>query len=798
MLYQHTGRRGVRTNLQIQFDHHKTESSLKRCASGSACYICRVTWEKLRDHSLTGITASEAGGKESTFLTATLKLIPHRTSIFRLDLRIAAGSNTRAQTLIASFILIRKDENSEDSSNTRPCSSDTSSPEVFALAKSWIEECEKEHSSCQTSSKPFYPTRLVELCSASGECEPDGPVRLVSQKAAEQLAKQSAFEGRYVTLSHRWGKSSFIKLEKDNLARFQHAIHFSDLPLTFQHAVSFARKLGVRWIWIDALCIIQDSENDWLLESATMYEVYAHSYCNISATAAHDSSEGLFRTRDPNHDWTQTVTVRVKDIVDVNEGRFNCTVLDLSFWESSVEQAPVNVRSWVLQERLLAPRVLHWCRDQIAFECRHMDRAECRPEGVPHLLMMRGELVEGARLKKIEQDAGKDLRKLRLRREYSSPNQRRLAQMVEEIAPRWHYYEIWKRIVETYTKMELTNLEDRLIALSGVARMMKERMGSEGIRDEYIAGLWQRGLASQLLWHVNEADLHEPQPRDNNRPKTHDGSTLFRAPTFSWASVETPRGVTFAEITKVGLKISIEVVRLRYLTDDEFGILIDGYIVLRGILRRILLVDNFAEKTTAAPLATASANKPDSHGSQPARSTMAKHHDPPNGKGRSSDWTAISFWILLIYGIFATYFRNIMADTPRPSLSEDLAVPKDVEKSNRWSWSFLKEGKPEGRTYSVVYLDSPASEPTVFGMSGEVFVIPALQTSQSLICLMVQVTGGDYGIRYKRVGLTIISAVHEQEVKDILTPPTKNDIHKGRYYWGPEGRKSGESVICII
>ena len=427
--------------------------------------------------------------------------------------------------------LISRDENPEDEIHARPASSETSSPEVFALAQRWINECEDNHQACQRSPTSFYPTRLIEIASAPGEYGLHGPVRIVSRNLTEQLTKQPAFEGRYVTLSHRWGQTSFLRLNKNNLTRFQHAIHLNDLPLTFQHAIIFARMLKVRWIWIDALCIIQDSVDDWLLESATMHKVYTHSYCNISATAAQNSFEGLFRSRDPHRDWAQTVTVNLKGILDVSDARFNCTVLDLSFWEKSVEQAPVNQRSWVLQERLLAPRVLHWCRDQIAFECRHVDRAECRPQGIPHLLMMRGELVEGARFKRIEQIAGRDLRKIRLRKEYSSSHQRRLVQMVEEIKPRWHYYEIWKRVVETYTKMELTKAEDRLIALSGIARMMKEQMESENIKDEYIAGLWQRGLPSQLLWYVNEADGREPQPFDDNRPKDKDGCSeaqLFR------------------------------------------------------------------------------------------------------------------------------------------------------------------------------------------------------------------------------------------------------------------------------
>lgn len=319
------------------------------------------------------------------------------------------------------------------------------------------------------SDKVFHPTRLIEITSATGSYDTKGAVRVVSSHPNEQQTNQPPFEGPYVTLSHRWGGLRFLKLTRASLPDFQTALLLDHLPLTFQHAIRFARELGVRWIWIDALCIVQDDEIDWLKESSRMHEVYANSYCNISATAAGDSGRGLFNARDPSRDWAQTVTINVDDLT--GEQELTCTVLDLFFWEKYVEQAPVNKRSWVLQERLLAPRVLHWCQDQIAFECRHTSRAECRPEGLPHFVMIRGELVDGARLKHIDEDAGKELQKIRLSQESSSSNPDKLSKMVNEVKPRWHYYEIWKSVVETYTRMELTNSKDRMIALSGIARM---------------------------------------------------------------------------------------------------------------------------------------------------------------------------------------------------------------------------------------------------------------------------------------------------------------------------------------
>jgi hypothetical protein len=317
-----------------------------------------------------------------------------------------------------------------------------------------------------------------------------------------------------------------------------------------------------------------------------MENIYAQSYCNISATAAEDSTAGLFRERDVGAKWVDAVTLNTKDLVRDSAAKIECTVFDLSFWSKYVDDAPVNRRSWVYQERLLAPRVLHWCKNQIAFECRQVNRAECRPEGLPHYIMKQGVLIDGVRLKTVDVEASKQLMAIRLLAKQPSSQRKKVQTLVNNVEPHLQLYELWKHWVEVYTKMELTKEQDRLIALSGIARLMTDTMKSAGIVDRYIAGLWQKHLASQLLWYVNEGTGLDRQPCVNTRP------TKYRAPTFSWASVETSRGITFPETTDKGLIVSVEVTRLTYLTaKDRFGLLTDGYVVLRGVLRKIEIYD---------------------------------------------------------------------------------------------------------------------------------------------------------------------------------------------------------------
>jgi hypothetical protein len=112
-----------------------------------------------------------------------------------------------------------------------------------------------------------------------------------------------------------------------------------------------------------------------------MYEIYKNSYCNISAPVAVDSSQGLYRSREPRELWEDEVNLNVNGIPGQTQQSpkhpiKRCAILDLSFWRRNVDDAPVNRRAWVLQERLMAPRVLHFCEDQMLWECSELDAAE--------------------------------------------------------------------------------------------------------------------------------------------------------------------------------------------------------------------------------------------------------------------------------------------------------------------------------------------------------------------------------------------------------------------------------------
>ncbi|KAI7780372.1 hypothetical protein LA080_016096 [Diaporthe eres] len=316
----------------------------------------------------------------------------------------------------------------------------TSSSEVFKLALSWITQCDdKCNPPCAKLDPEWYPIRLIDI----------------SGLKSQDYRKKS--------------------------------IEIHELPKTFKYAINFASQLhNVGWIWVDSLCIYQGrsdvARKDWLHEAALMQRVYQESHLNISATAASNSGEGLCSERDYKTLWENekpalgkhTETTAKIDWGGIEpltlalpepEGLRRCVLVDTSHWDNLINKAPVNVRGWVLQERLLAPRVLHFCQGSIAWECAGFTRAEGHPTGLPRFRLQHDRILPEVSLKGLDPfKHGKDLRRIRLG-DSNEPD--------PHIPERYRYgFELWARVVETYSRMNLTVAKDKLIALSGIAQLM--------------------------------------------------------------------------------------------------------------------------------------------------------------------------------------------------------------------------------------------------------------------------------------------------------------------------------------
>ena len=255
----------------------------------------------------------------------------------------------------------------------------TGSAECWDTATRWLKECQSSHPECVVPNQsPWYPTRLLDISTVG-----DDTIRLVVTADIQP-------KGGYVSLSHRWGDLMSIKLTKDSIHDAKSGIAFQQLPLTFQHAIQIARRLGQEYIWIDSLCILQDEDDksDWLKEATLMDKVYSNSFLNISATAGNDSSRGLFAVRDPDFELRPVeLTCPIIPASDDKATQMHTFIMsDVLLFERELMNAPLNQRAWVLQERLMAPRVLHFGSGQLFWECRKGLLCERFPKTFPDFM----------------------------------------------------------------------------------------------------------------------------------------------------------------------------------------------------------------------------------------------------------------------------------------------------------------------------------------------------------------------------------------------------------------------------
>jgi hypothetical protein len=244
-----------------------------------------------------------------------------------------------------------------------------------------------------------------------------------------------------------------MMLRKDNISVLSTGISLQELPRTFADAVIITRKLGVDYIWIDSLCIIQDEEDDWRRETALMEHIYGGSYLNIAASSSTSVHGGCWVASNGMQSAFRT-KVRVGDRELVREIRDD-RCYDKTVWDSHLA-----TRAWALQEKLLPPRTLHLGDRGAFWECRLKIANEYLPDGFTKML--------GSGLLR-------QMRKLQ------------------------HLQQWWATVVHLYTSAHLTFERDKLPALSGIARRIHSQKGCQ-----YLAGLWrEENIEAQLCWRVD-------------------------------------------------------------------------------------------------------------------------------------------------------------------------------------------------------------------------------------------------------------------------------------------------------
>lgn len=388
----------------------------------------------------------------------------------------------------------------------------------------WIKACSDQHKNCRPPNEDshFLPSRLLYVGDLIHPC-----LRLV-ETARRPGAARLPSHTEYIALSHCWGGAIACRLLTTNYASYINDIDKRTLPANFQDAISLTRNLGLVFIWIDSLCIIQDSPSDWAHESPMMGKVFASASCVVAATASANSAGGCFRTRDPK-------STDANSRLLMSSSQLRCYVTSSnpsvrSLFHTRVDPAPLTKRAWAFQERLLSRRMVHFCEDAVLFECNTIQASEFNRAGIryekEHYTVRYGKVVPWIETKLLqlsgigggdhELDDGTRARRgirgaLDVLQALGRTTEHTFTERIE-------FCKRWFDIVSAYSEGALTRPTDKLVALAGVAELVQDQTGAP-----YVAGLWEtETLALQLLWAVRVPLQKQP---------------LYCAPSWAWPSV---------------------------------------------------------------------------------------------------------------------------------------------------------------------------------------------------------------------------------------------------------------------
>lgn len=215
-----------------------------------------------------------------------------------------------------------------------------------SIIRHWLTECDESHANCGLIRTKSVPTRLIYVGNR------DNPsLGLYETKAEDNM--------KYFALSHSWGEPPHFCTIRSNIDRHKRAIAFQDLPLTFQHAVTTTRNLGLEYLWIDSICIIQGEDGDFKQEAGRMEDVFSNAYCVLAASSALGSRDGFLKER------------RQRKSILLQQGHRPpvsvCEFMD--DFNHDVLKSPLSRRGWVLQERALARRTIYFTEKQTYWEC---------------------------------------------------------------------------------------------------------------------------------------------------------------------------------------------------------------------------------------------------------------------------------------------------------------------------------------------------------------------------------------------------------------------------------------------
>ena len=337
---------------------------------------------------------------------------------------------------------------------------DLSSGNNFSIARDWLGSCQSNHIKCGLGTDTPLPTRVIDV----GSNDPEFVPRLVSTTDTM---------GKYAALSHCWGGNIDFQTTTETIDHMFQGMSLTKMPVNFRDAITITQNLGLRYLWIDSICIIQNSR-DWEIEASKMADIYANATVTIAAAVAHNSTYGILR-----HSTPETPLFRINfddeatpddELLVFPTSQKTRRQAKEEHFEECVQDGVLASRGWTLQERLLSRRILHYGRNEIFWSCQEAIWSGSGIGADPSIQLFLKNNISDAQ---ISEDGFKSCR-----------------------------YAEWYETLSHYTaSRELTKRSDKLPALSGIASSIQKLTG-----DSYMAGLWRSELLLGLLWQIDSVE----------------------------------------------------------------------------------------------------------------------------------------------------------------------------------------------------------------------------------------------------------------------------------------------------
>ncbi|KAL8387758.1 hypothetical protein RB595_009691 [Gaeumannomyces hyphopodioides] len=519
----------------IFFQHYGTSEEIIK--SAESCSLCRFIIDSFKTRAMSDLTLHPWYGRDGGWPVAHGIHVRFHNEASSLVYGLLRASWIRPYLCAVAAVddNVYYERDVPDSATSQDC---------FDTIRGWLKDCSGRHPLCHPATRSSaLPTRVIDI----GDLPDDMPILYISQGE----------EAPYATLSHCWGGHVPLRTTTDTLEAHREGLPAGQMPRNFQDAIRVTRLAGLRYLWIDSLCIIQDDPKDWAAEAERMTSIYRNSTLTISALNSEGPDVGFLGPR------TQK-SLMVSPNMAIHGFRQG--------FSDAMEHNILTTRGWCMQERLLSPVVLHFGRDQMYWECCSFTLEENRGRSTSNYDSTSSDYGGPGGISCESWN-------------YRTPAFTRARKNFHVSGPG-----SWYTAVEEYSHRNVTFRRDKLVAIAGVAKLVRPAEAE----CSYIAGHFMGGgydILSSLFWSARV------KLTNGKAPGFRDIEVLTRPddnyPSWSWASVD--GGVQFhgrsggsdlellgvevdvgkddvmAERVEARLKLRASIAKLRYTAHDKDG-----------------------------------------------------------------------------------------------------------------------------------------------------------------------------------------------------------------------------------